>query len=126
MSDNLEMSIKDVSAAGVYEGKDYPCVMEAKDTNNQTDFFICQIRSVPDMNFRQLKVNLSGGVGTGVRLNLTHCLTGLFFFFPPPAGFVWRQDNHAAEYIPSVLSHVARPSADPLHYCRFVTVTPRC
>ncbi|XP_019751925.1 plexin-C1 isoform X1 [Hippocampus comes] len=55
-SDNLEMSIKDVSAAGVYEGKDYPCVMEAKDTNNQTDFFICQIRSVPDMNFRQLKV----------------------------------------------------------------------
>ncbi|XP_049617573.1 plexin-C1 [Syngnathus scovelli] len=55
-SDKLEMSIKDVTAVGVHEGKDYPCVMETKDTDNQTDFFICEIQNVPDVNFRQLKV----------------------------------------------------------------------
>ncbi|XP_077356058.1 plexin-C1 [Festucalex cinctus] len=55
-SDNLEMSIEDVSALGVHGGKEYPCVMRDKDTDNQTDFFICEIRNVPDVNFRHLKV----------------------------------------------------------------------
>ncbi|XP_077401545.1 plexin-C1 isoform X3 [Vanacampus margaritifer] len=54
--DKLEMSIKDVSALGVYGGKEYPCFMQGKDTNNQTDFFICEILSVPAVNFRHLKV----------------------------------------------------------------------
>ncbi|XP_077449603.1 plexin-C1 isoform X2 [Stigmatopora argus] len=55
-ADSLDMSIKDVSASGVYGGKDYPCVMESKEPSNQTDFFICEIHNVPDIKFRLLKV----------------------------------------------------------------------
>ncbi|XP_061770017.1 plexin-C1 isoform X2 [Nerophis ophidion] len=56
MADKLDMSLEEVSAVGVYGDKDYPCIMEVKETSNQTDFFICEIQSVPDANFRQLKV----------------------------------------------------------------------
>nr|XP_061809456.1 plexin-C1-like [Nerophis lumbriciformis] len=59
-ADNLNMSIKDVSAFGVYEGKDFPCIMEAKEHSNQTDFFICEIHNVPDLKFRKLKVSYGG------------------------------------------------------------------
>ncbi|XP_037099104.1 plexin-C1 [Syngnathus acus] len=72
-SDKLEMSIKDVTAVGVHGGKDYPCVMEAKDTDNQTDFFICEIQNVPDVNFRQLKVLY--GDQTVTLQNTSHLLT---------------------------------------------------
>nr|XP_057933721.1 plexin-C1 isoform X2 [Doryrhamphus excisus] len=73
MSDNLEMSIEDVSALGVYEGKDYPCIMKNKETSNQTDFFICEIQSAPDAKFKQLKVIY--GDKTVTLQNTSHLLT---------------------------------------------------
>ncbi|XP_054656814.1 plexin-C1 isoform X2 [Dunckerocampus dactyliophorus] len=72
-ADNLEMSIEDVSALGVYEGKDYHCIMKNKETSNQTDFFICEIQSAPDANFRQLKVIY--GDKTVLLQNTSHLLT---------------------------------------------------
>ncbi|XP_077565413.1 plexin-C1 [Stigmatopora nigra] len=74
--DNLDMSIKDVSALGVYGGKDYPCVMESKESSNQTDFFICEIHNVPDIKFRQLKVFY--GDKTILLENTTPILTLMF------------------------------------------------
>ncbi|XP_061523373.1 plexin-C1 isoform X3 [Phycodurus eques] len=55
-ADRLEMTVKEVSASGVYGGEEYPCVTEAKDAGDSADFFVCKIRSAPDVNFRQLKV----------------------------------------------------------------------
>lgn len=50
------MSPEELSVWGVQEGKEYPCDMGPKDTSNETDFFICDIRMIPNANFQQLKV----------------------------------------------------------------------
>lgn len=50
------MSPGELSVWGVQEGKEYPCIMEAKETSNETDFFICEIHMTPNAQFQQLKV----------------------------------------------------------------------
>ncbi|XP_061839618.1 plexin-C1 [Nerophis lumbriciformis] len=82
-ADHLDMSLEEVSAVGVYEGKDYLCIMEVKETSNQTDFFICEIQSAPDAIFRQLKVKY--GEKTVMLQNTSHlfALTLLVFLLIP-------------------------------------------
>lgn len=53
------MTLAELSVWGVKEGKEYPCIMEAKHTNNETDFFICEIQRTTNAIFPQLLVNMS-------------------------------------------------------------------
>ncbi|XP_040002696.1 plexin-C1 isoform X2 [Xiphias gladius] len=55
-ADKLEMTTAELSVWGVQEGKQYPCIMEAKETNNETDFFTCEIKSTPNAKFQQLMI----------------------------------------------------------------------
>lgn len=50
------MTLAELSVWGVQEGKEYLCIMEAKETSNETDFFICEIQKTPYAKFPQLKV----------------------------------------------------------------------
>ncbi|XP_068443123.1 plexin-C1-like [Clinocottus analis] len=55
-ADKLEMSMAELSVWGVEEGKQYPCIMKAKESSNETDFFICEIQRTPNAKFQHLKV----------------------------------------------------------------------
>ncbi|XP_034719215.1 plexin-C1 isoform X2 [Etheostoma cragini] len=55
-ADKLEMTIAELEVWGVEEEKQHPCIMEAKETSNETDFFICEIQKTPNANFQQLKI----------------------------------------------------------------------
>lgn len=50
------MSPAELSVWGLQEGKEYLCIMEAKETSNETDFFICEIQKTPYAKFQKLKV----------------------------------------------------------------------
>nr|XP_046234682.1 plexin-C1 isoform X2 [Scatophagus argus] len=56
MADKLNMTIAELSVLGIHEGKPYPCIMEAKETSNETDSFICEIQMTPHAEFQQLKI----------------------------------------------------------------------
>ena len=58
-ADQLEMTTAELSVWAVQEGKQYPCIMEAKEINNKTEIFTCEIKSPPHAKFQQLMVNLS-------------------------------------------------------------------
>ena len=49
----------ELSVWGVQDGQQYPCIIEAKETTNKSDFFICGIQRTPDDNFQHLMVNPS-------------------------------------------------------------------
>ncbi|XP_051248725.1 plexin-C1 isoform X7 [Dicentrarchus labrax] len=55
-ADKLEMTLGELSVWGVQEGEQFPCIMEAKETSNETDFFICEIQGTPDVEFQQLMI----------------------------------------------------------------------
>ncbi|XP_044042985.1 plexin-C1 isoform X2 [Siniperca chuatsi] len=55
-ADKLEMTTAELSVWGVQEGKQFPCIMETKETSNETDFFICEIQRTPDAKFQQLMI----------------------------------------------------------------------
>ncbi|XP_074481400.1 plexin-C1 isoform X2 [Sebastes fasciatus] len=55
-ADKLEMSPAELSVWGVEEGKQYLCIMEAKETSNEIDFFICVIQRTPNATFQHLKI----------------------------------------------------------------------
>lgn len=42
---------------GIHDEKEYQCIMEAKESSNKTDSFICEIKNIGNINFKQLKVN---------------------------------------------------------------------
>ncbi|XP_034381825.1 plexin-C1 [Cyclopterus lumpus] len=55
-ADKLEMSLLELSVWGVEGGKQYPCIMEAKESSNETDFFICEIQQTPNTKFQHLMI----------------------------------------------------------------------
>lgn len=58
-ADRLEMTPADLIVWGVQEGKRYPCIMEEKESSNETDFFYCEVQKRADTRFQHLVVNLS-------------------------------------------------------------------
>ncbi|XP_061570692.1 plexin-C1 [Cololabis saira] len=54
--DKLEMTTADLLVWGMQNEHDYPCIMETKESSNDTDTFICDIQSTPQVNFQQLKI----------------------------------------------------------------------
>ncbi|XP_051248763.1 plexin-C1 [Dicentrarchus labrax] len=55
-ADKLEMTLGELSVWGVQEGEQFPCIMEAKKTSNETDLFICEIQGTPDVEFQHLTI----------------------------------------------------------------------
>ncbi|KAM9334613.1 plexin-C1 [Symphorus nematophorus] len=55
-ADKLEMSHGELSVWGIQGNEQYHCIMEDKETNNKTDFFICEIKKISDVQFQQLKI----------------------------------------------------------------------
>ncbi|XP_054481059.1 plexin-C1-like [Anoplopoma fimbria] len=55
-ADKLEMTLAELSVWGVEEGKEYPCIMQDKETSNEMDFFICEIERTPKAKFQQLMI----------------------------------------------------------------------
>ncbi|TDG96875.1 hypothetical protein EPR50_G00233140 [Perca flavescens] len=55
-ADKLEMTVADLKVWGVEEEKQHPCIMETKETSNETDFFICEIKTTANANFQQLMI----------------------------------------------------------------------
>ncbi|XP_071358919.1 plexin-C1-like isoform X2 [Trachinotus anak] len=54
--DKLEMTMAELSVWGIHEGKQHPCIMVSKETTNKTDFFTCEIQSMPDVEFKNLMI----------------------------------------------------------------------
>lgn len=57
-ADELHIIPEELSVWGVRKGQQHVCVMEAKETGDETEFFICEIPKIPDTSFQQLMVNL--------------------------------------------------------------------
>ncbi|KAM8740468.1 plexin-C1-like isoform 1-T1 [Acanthopagrus schlegelii] len=55
-ADKLDMTVAELSVWGVQDGQQYPCIIEAKETTNKSDFFICGIQRTPDDNFQHLMI----------------------------------------------------------------------
>ncbi|XP_069556198.1 plexin-C1 [Brachyistius frenatus] len=55
-ADKLEITTAELLVWGVQDGKEYRCIMEDKETSNETDFFNCEIQSLPDASFQELKI----------------------------------------------------------------------
>ncbi|XP_059181459.1 plexin-C1-like isoform X1 [Centropristis striata] len=68
-ADQLEMSPAEVSVWGVEDGKQYPCIIEVKETSE--DLFICQIKNTSDNNFQQLKITYGDKTVTLGELSLS-------------------------------------------------------
>lgn len=53
------MTKAELSVWGVQDKKQYPCIMQDKEKNNETDFFICEIQQTPNaFKLQMLKVYL--------------------------------------------------------------------
>lgn len=58
-ADKLEMSTAELSVFGIREEKYHKCIMVSKTYSDETEFFICEIKTTTKSNFQELKVNLS-------------------------------------------------------------------
>ncbi|XP_047431419.1 plexin-C1-like [Mugil cephalus] len=92
-ADKLEMTTAELLVWGIEEGKKYPCIMEEKETDNQTDFFTCEIQNTSSFTFQHIEIKYGGQtVLLGplplfhqvllikVRLMLIPCVIGVLVF----------------------------------------------
>lgn len=56
-ADNLGIAKEELSVWGIQDGQKYTCIMEDKETNNETDFFICEIKNTHITKIELLMVN---------------------------------------------------------------------
>ncbi|XP_023807906.1 plexin-C1 isoform X2 [Oryzias latipes] len=54
--DKLDIKKEELSVWGIHDEKEYQCIMEAKESSNKTDSFICEIKNIGNINFKQLKI----------------------------------------------------------------------
>ncbi|XP_026182129.1 plexin-C1-like [Mastacembelus armatus] len=55
-ADKLNMTTAELSVWGVLQEKQYPCILEAKETNNKNEIYICAIHHVPDIELQHLLI----------------------------------------------------------------------
>ncbi|XP_025755490.1 plexin-C1 isoform X1 [Oreochromis niloticus] len=55
-ADNLEMMIEELSVWGIQDNTKYQCIMEAKETWTNTDFFTCGFKSPSNHEFEELLI----------------------------------------------------------------------
>ncbi|XP_024150387.1 plexin-C1 [Oryzias melastigma] len=54
--DKLDIKKEELSVWGIHDEKEYHCIMEEKESSNKTDSFICEIKNIGNINFKQLKI----------------------------------------------------------------------
>lgn len=57
-ADKLNISREELSVWAVSNGKEYPCVMETKDSSNEIDSYTCEIKNTPNLEFQHLKIQV--------------------------------------------------------------------
>ncbi|XP_073337242.1 plexin-C1-like [Pagrus major] len=55
-ADKLDMTVAELSVWGVQDGKQYPCIVQDKETSDMSDFFICEIQRTPDAQVQHLVI----------------------------------------------------------------------
>ncbi|XP_028256676.1 plexin-C1 isoform X2 [Parambassis ranga] len=55
-ADKLGVAKEELSVWGIQDGQKHPCIIEDKETNNETDFFICEIKKTPITKFQNLLI----------------------------------------------------------------------
>uniref|UniRef100_UPI0037E7CA1D plexin-C1-like n=1 Tax=Semicossyphus pulcher TaxID=241346 RepID=UPI0037E7CA1D len=55
-ADKLNMTIAELSVWGIHEEKRYPCIIQVKETSDETEFLICEIEKKGNTKFRELKI----------------------------------------------------------------------
>ncbi|KAM7366942.1 hypothetical protein PAMP_014874 [Pampus punctatissimus] len=71
-ADKLGLSPAELSVHGIQEKKPHKCIMESPKKHNQTNFFICQIRSTSDPKFQQLKITYGDQTVTVMHTSFLH------------------------------------------------------
>lgn len=83
-ADKLEMMIEELSVWGIQDNKKYQCIVEAKETWTNTDFFSCGIKSPPNPEFEELLIKYGDRtVSLGLESKLHKALQILRFMLIP-------------------------------------------
>ncbi|XP_039456581.1 plexin-C1-like [Oreochromis aureus] len=83
-ADNLEMMIEELSVWGVQDNTKYQCIMEAKETRTNTDFFTCGFKSPSNHEFKELLIKYGDRtVSLGLESQLHKALQILRFMLIP-------------------------------------------
>nr|XP_014263859.2 plexin-C1 isoform X2 [Maylandia zebra] len=83
-TDKLEMMIDELSAWGVQDNTEYQCIMKAKETSNNSDSFICEIKRLTNPEFEELLINYGDRtVSLGLDSQLHEALQILRFMLIP-------------------------------------------
>ncbi|XP_039457441.1 plexin-C1-like isoform X1 [Oreochromis aureus] len=82
--DNLEMMIEELSVWGVQDNTKYQCIVEAKETWTNTDFFTCGFKSPSNHEFEELLIKYGDRtVSLGLESQLHKALQILRFMLIP-------------------------------------------
>ncbi|CAI5637148.1 unnamed protein product [Oreochromis niloticus] len=83
-ADNLEMMIEELSVWGIQDNTKYQCIMEAKETWTNTDFFTCGFKSPSNHEFEELLIKYGDRtVSLGLESQLHKALQILRFMLIP-------------------------------------------
>ncbi|KAL3976752.1 phosphatidylinositol-3,4,5-trisphosphate 5-phosphatase 2 [Sarotherodon galilaeus] len=83
-ADNLEMMIEELSVWGVQDNTKYQCIVEAKETWTNTDFFTCGFKSPSNHEFEELLIKYGDRtVSLGLESQLHKALQILRFMLIP-------------------------------------------
>ncbi|KAM3587782.1 uncharacterized protein V6R79_013766 [Siganus canaliculatus] len=63
-ADQLNMSKDELTVWSELNGKRYPCVMELKDTSNETDYFTCSIQQMKDPKLAKIMIKYGDQIVT--------------------------------------------------------------
>ncbi|CAL9683001.1 unnamed protein product [Knipowitschia caucasica] len=55
-ADKLNITLDEMSVWGVQKNLLHPCIMETKESNDEIDFYTCEIRDTPNAEFEHLKI----------------------------------------------------------------------
>ncbi|KAL3976750.1 hypothetical protein ACER0C_020239 [Sarotherodon galilaeus] len=83
-TDKLEMMIDELSVWGVHDNTEYQCIVEAKETSNNNDFFTCEIKRLTNPEFEELLIKYGDRtVSLGLESQLHKALQILRFMLIP-------------------------------------------
>ncbi|KAM7377995.1 hypothetical protein PAMA_013077 [Pampus argenteus] len=71
-ADKLGLSPAELSVHGIQEQKLHRCIIESPKNYNQSDFFICEIKSTSDPKFQQLKITYGDQMVTLMNKSLSY------------------------------------------------------
>ncbi|XP_030576205.1 plexin-C1 [Archocentrus centrarchus] len=99
-ADKLQMMIEELSVWGVQGNKTHQCIMEAKETSNDTDSFTCEIQSPPKPDFQKLLIkygDISVSLDLGAEFQYLLMLIPVLLLIPcivVVVGFLYQRQQH--------------------------------